>query len=151
MPIAVNPVPDFPDIDIIMTHGPPKGVRDETGTDENVGCEHLLRAARRCRPRLHCFGHIHEAWGAERVTWKESEDEMDANGDQVYIESQEWVDVDEGQMAEQKAAYIDISEGSGRPLEWGKETLMVNASIMTMTYKPWQGPWVVDLDLEKAD
>ncbi|PVI07283.1 Metallo-dependent phosphatase [Periconia macrospinosa] len=150
VPIAENPVPDFPQIDVMMTHGPPMGVRDETYNDEHVGCEHLLRAARRCRPRLHCFGHIHEGWGAERVKWKESGEEGEV-GWEGYTESKEWIEVDVEKMEEEKAVFLDVGEGSERPLNFGEETIMVNASIMTLTYKPWQTPWVVDLDLEKAE
>ena len=51
----------------MMTHRPPMGLRDETYRDEHVRCEHFLRAARRYKPRLHCFGHIYEGWGAERA------------------------------------------------------------------------------------
>jgi hypothetical protein len=40
-------------------------------------------------------------------------------------------------------------KGEQLPL-FGKETLMVNASIMSVTYKPWGAPWLVDLDLELA-
>ncbi|KAF2639409.1 ser/Thr protein phosphatase family protein-like protein [Massarina eburnea CBS 473.64] len=147
IPIASNPIPDFPIIDIIMTHGPPMGIRDETSTGEHVGCEHLLRAAWRCRPLLHCFGHIHEGWGAERVKWKEGQ-ELEAQSER-NIESKERIEIDDEKMKAERAAFVDISEESERPLERGSETLMVNASIMTSTYKPWQGPWVVDLDLEK--
>lgn len=98
---------------------------------------------------MHCFGHIHEGWGAERVLWKENDGEGEV-GWKDYVESQEWIEVDHEEMEEERGAFVDVSEGSERPLQWGKETLMVNASIMTLTYKPWQGPWVVDLDLEKA-
>jgi hypothetical protein len=149
--IAENPIPDFPAIDVMMTHGPPMGIRDAIIRGENVGCEHLLRAARRCRPRLHCFGHIHEGWGAERVRWKEGE-EVDSQWEK-HVENKELVEVDEEKMMEGRAAFVDVSEDckSGKPLECGRETLMINASIMTVTNKPWQGPWVVDLDLEKAD
>lgn len=68
------PVPDFDggatSIDIMLTHGPPHGILDQTMSGAQVGCEHLRRAVERCRPRLHCFGHIHEAWGAVRKTWE---------------------------------------------------------------------------------
>jgi len=146
IPIAENPVPDFPAIDVMMTHGPPMGIRDETTRSERVGCQHLLRAARRCRPQLHCFGHIHEGWGAERVKWKEGE-ELDVQWEK-HVETAEWIEIDDEKMTEARAAILDVSTESDRPLERGKETLMVNASIMTHTYKPWQGPWVVDLDLD---
>lgn len=142
-------MPDFLDIDVMMTHGPPMGIRDEVARDDHVGCEHLLRAVRRCRPRLHCFGHIHEGWGAERVKWKEGE-ELDAKWQQ-HVEKAEWVEVDEEKMAEERAAFVDISRSGARPVEFGKETLMVNASIMTVQYRPVQAPWVVDLDLEMAE
>jgi hypothetical protein len=148
-PIAENPVPDFPAIDIMMTHGPPKGIRDETPQSENVGCEHLLRAARRCKPKLHCFGHIHEGWGAERIRWKEG-DNLDVKWKQ-HIAGSKWIDADDDKINEGRAAYLDISHTGGNSIEFGKETLMVNASIMTIQYRPLQGPWLVDLDLAKAE
>lgn len=50
-------------IDILVTHGPPYGVLDETINKEHAGCEELKKAVKeRVRPRIHCFGHIHE-WG----------------------------------------------------------------------------------------
>jgi Icc-related predicted phosphoesterase len=36
------------------------------GAGEHVGCEALLAALERVRPRLHVFGHIHEGYGQER-------------------------------------------------------------------------------------
>lgn len=111
---------------------------------ESVGCQHLLRAVSRCKPKLHCFGHIHEGWGAERVRWKSGSIEEDC------VETSEKVEVEVDKMREQKSAFVDISDSAEKPLQFGKETLMVNASIMNFTYKPWQGPWLVDLGLERA-
>ncbi|KAF1852084.1 ser/Thr protein phosphatase family protein [Cucurbitaria berberidis CBS 394.84] len=148
VPIAENPVPDFPAVDVMMTHGPPMGVLDVTRTGENVGCQHLLRAARRCKPRLHCFGHIHEAWGAQRVRWKEG-DELDVKSED-HFQKLDAIEPDKGKMAEERAASVNICHGSETAVEFGKETLMVNASIMTIRYKPWNAPWLVDLDLERA-
>jgi len=54
---------------VMITHGPPKGILDKTIRRDNVGCDHLMRAVGRCRPLLHCFGHIHEGWGTERKAW----------------------------------------------------------------------------------
>jgi len=149
VPIAENPVPDFPTTDVMMTHGPPMGIRDETRRGEHVGCEHLLRALRRCRPRLHCFGHIHEGWGAERVRWNQS-NHIGEKWEE-HVESAEWIKVDEVKMAEEGAVFLNVSQDGERALTFGTETLMVNASIMTVRYKPHQGPWVVDLDLEADD
>ncbi|KAI5198312.1 Metallo-dependent phosphatase [Aureobasidium subglaciale] len=55
-------------VDIMMTHGPPKGILDLC-PQGHVGCEHTLRALQRVRPMLHCFGHIHEGHGALTITW----------------------------------------------------------------------------------
>lgn len=148
IPIAENPVPDFPAIDVMMTHGPPMGIRDETTRDEKVGCEHLLRAAQRAKPKMHCFGHIHEGWGAERVRWKEGEDRGAKWEEQV--EKADWYEVDEEKMVRDGAVFVNIAEDAEHRLDFGKETFMVNASIMSVRYKPWQGPWIVDLDLERA-
>lgn len=132
----------------MMTHGPPMGILDTTRTGEHVGCQHLLRAARRCKPRLHCFGHIHEAWGARKIKWNESQ-ELDVSLEKHVVESQE-VLVDHGKTVEAKAARVDTSREGDVKIEYGKETLMINASIMTLRYDPWNSPWLVDVELEKA-
>lgn len=50
-------------IDLLLTHGPPKGHGDLTDYGEHVGCADLLDAVRRVKPRWHVFGHIHEGRG----------------------------------------------------------------------------------------
>jgi predicted phosphohydrolase len=51
------------DTDVLITHGPPYGILDQVPGGEHVGCEELLKALRRIRPRTHIFGHIHEGYG----------------------------------------------------------------------------------------
>lgn len=51
--------------DILVTHGPPHGILDRTYDGRPVGCEELRSVVDRIAPRLHVFGHIHEAYGAE--------------------------------------------------------------------------------------
>lgn len=51
------------DTDVLITHGPAYGILDKTMRGARVGCEDLLEAIMRIRPRLHVFGHIHEAYG----------------------------------------------------------------------------------------
>ncbi|KAI4933431.1 uncharacterized protein J4E92_003097 [Alternaria infectoria] len=148
-PIAENPVPDFPNVDVMMTHGPPMGVMDATTSGQHVGCDHLLRAARRCKPRLHCFGHIHEGWGAQKVRWNNN-GQLDVRIEE-HVEDVESVPVDHDANRERRSAAVDIGEGSDTAVEFGRETLMVNASIMSVTYKPWNAPWLVDMDLEMAN
>ncbi|KAE8836840.1 hypothetical protein PTNB73_07745 [Pyrenophora teres f. teres] len=58
-------VPD--DIDILITHTPPKFHLD-LPLPKGLGCEHLLAEVTRVKPRLHVFGHVH--WGAgQTVVW----------------------------------------------------------------------------------
>lgn len=54
-------IPD--DTDILLTHGPIKGVLDRTVYGQEVGCADLLDAVRRIEPPFHICGHIHEAYG----------------------------------------------------------------------------------------
>lgn len=54
-------IPD--DTDVLITHGPPRGIGDRCGMDERAGCEDLLARVRVVKPRLHLFGHIHQDRG----------------------------------------------------------------------------------------
>lgn len=51
------------DSDIVVVHGPPKGILDSTynrsGLMEFCGCKSLLTAIKLVNPKLMCFGHIH--------------------------------------------------------------------------------------------
>jgi len=50
-------------IDILLTHGPPKGHGGRTVYREDVGCADLAEAVMKIKPIVHVFGHIHEAYG----------------------------------------------------------------------------------------
>lgn len=54
-------------LDLLVTHGPPKGVLDRTFLGLHVGCEVLRTIVPDRAPRLHVFGHIHEAAGEQQV------------------------------------------------------------------------------------
>jgi len=64
-------IPD--DTDILVTHGPPKGILDLVETrgsmnnGQNVGCEMLLERVKQVNPKLHIFGHIHEGAGTIKI------------------------------------------------------------------------------------
>jgi hypothetical protein len=120
--IAQHPVPDFPGVDIMMTHGPPKGILDEC-EQGNMGCENLLRAARRARPRLYCFGHIHEGYGSKLITWDTMKEKSQTNS---YPES-------------------NVSR-----IDFGKETLMVNAAIRNGENEANNAPCLIDLEFPLA-
>jgi predicted phosphohydrolase len=54
------------DLDILITHGPPRGILDQTVPHrhtEHLGCDDLLMAVREKKPRVHVFGHIHGGYG----------------------------------------------------------------------------------------
>jgi len=51
--------------DILITHGPPAGILDQVHGSRAVGCEDLLKRINSINPKVHVFGHIHEAYGSE--------------------------------------------------------------------------------------
>jgi hypothetical protein len=137
-----------------------------------AGCKQLFAAVARARPRLHCFGHIHEGWGAKLVAWREqpTDDPLHLtdidNGKSVVVETlaalqkRDW---DTPTVIAQKAARsrnlrtfgyraTDHSARSAHPIVPGKTTLFVNAAIESATdlAKP-QLPWIIDIDLPAAD
>jgi Icc-related predicted phosphoesterase len=54
-------------LDLLVTHGPPRGALDRVFFGAHVGCEELARALGEKRPRVHVFGHIHEAHGQRQL------------------------------------------------------------------------------------
>jgi Icc-related predicted phosphoesterase len=51
------------DTDILITHGPPHGILDLTLDGRNAGCEELRKRVDEIKPKVHIFGHVHEAAG----------------------------------------------------------------------------------------
>jgi len=49
--------------DILITHGPALRILDMTAKQEAVGCEDLFNRIMEIKPKIHIFGHIHEAQG----------------------------------------------------------------------------------------
>lgn len=77
-------------LDLLITHGPPKGILDtfpdwevfdytfthlpkdqwvprKIQVQKSVGCEELLEAVMRVKPKYHVFGHIHDSYGTKVV------------------------------------------------------------------------------------
>lgn len=54
-------IPD--DTNILITHGPPWGMLDDTITGVRVGCEDLYLKVTKIKPKIHVFGHIHYGYG----------------------------------------------------------------------------------------
>jgi Icc-related predicted phosphoesterase len=66
------------DTEILVTHGPPEGILDETTRGERVGCKDLWNRIVQTQVKLHVFGHIHEGRGH-----KYFEDKMFVNASAV--------------------------------------------------------------------
>ncbi len=59
-----NKIPEG--MDIVITHGPPANIGDlgRVIEGEDVGCEDLYKTlVHRVKPKINCFGHIHEGYG----------------------------------------------------------------------------------------
>ncbi|UNI24049.1 hypothetical protein JDV02_009828 [Purpureocillium takamizusanense] len=199
-------------VDVVVTHGPPLGVLDGAGVaqlrglppehpaTEHAGCDALFRAVHAARPQLHCFGHIHESWGAYLATWRDDDDDnaddgeadgeradaqhlqqqrhqqhqptvhsaIDSSASQFVLTARELkpqthadlpaVTPDQvrrlARLSRQRCVHVDTTaDGGGLPtrLQKGRQTLFVNASIMDIHYRPSQLPWLVDLDLPRAE
>lgn len=49
---------------VLITHGPPKGILDYNAYDKfHCGCEELMDRVATLGANLHCFGHIHQGYG----------------------------------------------------------------------------------------
>ena len=53
-----------PKCDLLITHGPPKGILDRTEDDLLVGEDYMHSYVMRETPRVHIFGHVHESYGS---------------------------------------------------------------------------------------
>ncbi len=54
--------------DVLITHGPPYGILDKTIMQMHAGCKDLLDIVQeKVQPKLHVFGHIHEAYGQKQI------------------------------------------------------------------------------------
>lgn len=148
-----HPIPEGANVDIMMTHGPPHMHLDKCSDGTQAGCPHLLKALTRVRPKLHCFGHIHEAWGAEIVKWGAGSGTVGEGSEKIgELDGGEGLQTpfDEATV-DRHAAFVDVSSGGPRPLKEGKETLLVNSCIMDLQYNANGAGWLVDIDLPKKE
>lgn len=157
--------------DIVMTHGPPRGIMDFTYGRERVGCPDLFATVARARPRIHCFGHIHEGWGARLVTWKDNcgtsapchftaiDNEHSPVIEKLAglrtstFDSKEMVREKKDKldrMAQSRCATTSHCAQDEYPLQGGRQTLFVNASIIGAEDFV-QRPWLVDIELPKQE
>ncbi|KAM7185599.1 Metallo-dependent phosphatase-like protein [Naviculisporaceae sp. PSN 640] len=159
-------------VDVVITHSPPEGILDRVDSGHRGGCEHLFAAVARARPRLHCFGHIHEGWGARLVSWRDNgSSEPPSHFNAIDNAKSKTLDT----LASLRKAKWDTPEdimekearlqslrgvgyratdhclGSDYPIVPGESTLFVNAAIQSTQEEQPQLPWVIDLELPATD
>ncbi|KAL9578429.1 MAG: hypothetical protein Q9212_005725 [Teloschistes hypoglaucus] len=152
-----HPFPIPHGTDIVITHGPPLGLFDMTHDRRRAGCAELFAAVERARPRIHCFGHIHEGWGAKLVAWRDQTPSTSTSGTEekpshfTHIDNERSCPIDRLLSSSSKHLRTnnetstpeeeeDDSYGGCRttshcaddpePLVYGEKTLFVNAAVM---------------------
>ena len=85
-------------LDVLVTHGPPEGIGDESPIGGRAGCADLRRRVAEVRPRLHLFGHIHQDGG----TWREH--------DTTFVNATTW-------ECERAATVIDLDAHAVTPVD----------------------------------
>ncbi|OJK03071.1 hypothetical protein ASPACDRAFT_1886086 [Aspergillus aculeatus ATCC 16872] len=167
-------------IDVVITHGPPRGIMDYTtsathGCGRRAGCPDLFKAIARARPRMHCFGHIHEGWGAMVAHWRPPPPEtrphpQDRSQDGVTTtrnEPSHFTAIDHGRSTilsklarldqhpgkQTAPAVMETSHCTGDPIPLthpggGEQTLFVNAAVQGCSEDfPTHPLWQIDLEL----
>ncbi|KAH7304711.1 Metallo-dependent phosphatase-like protein [Stachybotrys elegans] len=126
---------DIPDVDVVMTHGPPLGIMDRSGRDR-IGCSQLFTAVRKAQPRLHCFGHVHKGWGGKLVAWRKQVSESPCHFNDIDNNNSEVI----GSLLHppELAEFKD-------PIQ-PETTLFVNAALEADGALS-QRPWLVEMDL----
>ncbi len=143
---------------------------DYTHGCERAGCRNVFAAVSEARPKVHCFGHIHEGWAARLVTWKDDRNSQPTHFTAINHEksrvienlakllpirfdSEEDLERKEKEVGNHKQDRCCITShcsGDEYPIEHGEQTLFVNASVCDSEGELVQLPWVVDLELPTA-
>lgn len=146
-------------VDVVITHGPPRGIMDYTHNRQRAGCPRLFEAVARSSPRLHCFGHIHEGWGSKLVTWRDQLGDSPShftaidNERSVLVENLSSLRRSKPDLPENMGSFRATSHCNGdpNPIEFGSRTLFVNAAIEgSSDGYPVQLPWLVDIELPRS-
>ncbi|KAI0870761.1 ser/Thr protein phosphatase family protein [Hypoxylon argillaceum] len=158
------------DVDVVITHGPPHGIMDYTHS-QSTGCLDLFEAIARARPRLHCFGHVHDQWGARLLSWREPGGEPShgngTNSSKCKV-IMKLSDIREtkrdpvGRILAKRERARQLTQrgfcstshcaGDEAPLEWKAHTLFVNAAARgeKRSGLACQPPWLVQLELPRS-
>lgn len=137
--------------DLVITHGPPKGLFDMTAEKSRIGCESLFAAVARAQPKIHCFGHVHSGWGSKFVSWRPTISESPSHFSDIDNEKSVLI----SNLAKAKATTkgdlpttFRTSHCGADELPWepGK-TLFVNAAMAGPDCFLSQPMWLIGVDL----
>ncbi|KAI6763848.1 hypothetical protein HG530_007637 [Fusarium avenaceum] len=160
-----------PLVDIVITHGPPQGVLDMSFSKERLGCPGLFQEIARRKPLMHCFGHVHEAWGAKLVQWRRPTPDFPSHFTAIENQGSYVIDslarlrpsrFDSVATIEKKEERRRVYErdrvvrtrhckGDEFPVVRGLHTLFVNAAVQGLEEDPAKYPWLVELELPLAE
>ncbi|KJZ75889.1 hypothetical protein HIM_04713 [Hirsutella minnesotensis 3608] len=157
-------------VDIVMTHCPPYGVLDNINRSQRLGCHALFHAIAAARPRIHCFGHVPQGWGALLAKWHPREHTSQTEPhctdfgsflketlNQLALMRTPYDELPRYhgkrkrricEMRDEQYVYIDVTKP--RRFVPKEHTLFVNASISDSKNKPHQRPFVIDILLDPA-
>ena len=94
----------------VITHGPPQGILDQTGSGVHAGDASLRKAIERVKPIFHAFGHIHEGAGVKRHAWK-------GGADKTYGKEDTIIDLSDAKHAVKKGEstlFLNVAEKDAR-------------------------------------
>ncbi|GAW23303.1 hypothetical protein ANO14919_128590 [Xylariales sp. No.14919] len=142
---------------IVVTHGPPLGICDYTQARVRAGCPNLFAAVARSKPLLHCFGHIHEGWGARLVSWRDPLSQNPShftdidNHRSTMIETLSTFRAKSREWTEREGGCVKTKHGSRDilPICPGRQTLFVNAAVEDLCGQSPHLPWLVELELPR--
>ncbi|KAJ9422350.1 Metallo-dependent phosphatase-like protein [Fusarium oxysporum] len=137
-------------IDMVVTHGPPHGIMDMTPQRQRIGCPQLFSAIAKSQPRIHCFGHVHNSWGAKIVSWRPQISEHPSHFSDIDNAKSRAVEIRQDRLeryGSQRCCVASYCQGDEEQLAPG-ETLFVNAALMGSKGLT-QYPWLVDIELER--
>lgn len=91
--------------DVLITHGPPKGVFDYVASDKlHVGSPSLYtQITERIKPSLHIMGHIHSGYGVKTI------------GETTFINAS---NLDEDYMCVNKPFLIELTDGVVKTIDY---------------------------------
>jgi hypothetical protein len=97
------------------------------------------------KPKLHCFGHIHTGYGAQRLEFGK-DTEVKEDSDSITQLPKELV----GKNQAKRKGFSSLPPGSAEAFAANNQTLCINAAMEGEDEQLENAPWLVELDLPIA-